>query len=80
MSGWKEIESAPKDGTKIMVWANGYEWPEIVFYELYSEEDAEEIGEPGYWRHAEDLLAEICENAGDSEWSHWRQLPDPPKM
>jgi len=78
MSEWQPIETAPKDGTVIMVWAKGYTWPEVVLYEKYMPEDAEEIGEPGYWRNAEDLLAEVTDDISADEWTHWMPIPPPP--
>lgn len=76
--GWRPIETAPKDGTVIHVWAPGYEWPEAVLYEEYPPADAEEVGSPGYWRYAEEMMAEVCDGAGEEEWTHWRPLPTPP--
>lgn len=75
--GWQPIETAPKDGTNIQVWAEGYEWPEVVRYELYDPEDAEEIGMPGYWRYSEEMLADVA-NVEDEAVTHWRSLPPPP--
>lgn len=76
--GWRDIESAPKDGTRIMVWADGFEWPEVVFYEFYDPADAEEFGENGYWRYADDLLTEVTDDCGAEDWTHWMPLPPPP--
>lgn len=77
--GWQPIETAPKDGTNIMVWAEGFEWPEVVRYELYDPEDASEIGMPGYWRYSEELLADVA-NVEDEAVTHWRPLPAPPAL
>ena len=76
---WQPIETAPKDGTKILVWADGYEWPEVVLYEDYPPADQEEIGERGFWRYAEDLMADATESCDDDEWTHWQPLPEPPE-
>lgn len=77
-AGWRDIESAPKDGTKFMVWADGFEWPEVVFWQDYDPEDAEEIGEPGYWRYAEDLLDDATDSCEPDQWTHWMPLPPAP--
>lgn len=77
--GWRPIETAPKDGAPILVWADGYEWPETVRFELYDTDDAEEVGEPGYWRFADTLLADVTDSAGEEDWTHWRPLPPPPE-
>jgi hypothetical protein len=75
---WQTIDSAPRDGTVIFVWADGYEWPEAVRWENYDPEDAEEIGEPSYWRYAEELLTEVTDSCGEEHWTHWMPLPAPP--
>lgn len=79
MSDWRPIETAPKDGTRIHVWADGYEWPETVEWALYDEADAEEIGEPGYWTYSESLMANAVDDCGEDDWTHWCPLPEPPK-
>jgi hypothetical protein len=78
VSEWQPIATAPDDGTIIHVWADGYEWPETVFYEDYPPADALEIGVRGFWRYADDLLADVTDSAGDEDWTHWRPLPAPP--
>lgn len=75
---WQPIETAPKDGTVIFVWAHGYEWPEAVLYEDYSDQAREEIGEDGFWRYAETTMAEICTDCGSETWTHWQNLPAAP--
>lgn len=79
MSEWQPIETAPKDGTVIHVWAEGYEWPEAVRWEKYDPDDAEEIGQEGYWTYAEPIMADVFDNCGEDLWTHWMPLPEPPK-
>lgn len=80
VAGWQLIETAPKDGTNILVWADGYQWPEVVRYEIYGDPTVEaEAGESGYWRFSEDLLADITHIDKD-EISHWMPLPSSPAM
>lgn len=76
--GWRAIETAPKDGTVIHVWASGFQWPEAVRWEDYSAELAEELAEDGYWTYAEDLMADATESCEPETWTHWRPLPTPP--
>lgn len=73
---WQPIETAPKDGTPILVWADGYEWPEVIRWYAYDPEDAAEIGELGYWHYAEETLAESYDWL--HEVTHWRPLPAAP--
>lgn len=76
--GWQDIATAPKDGTLIHVWATCYEWPETVRWENHDPTIAEEIGEQGYWRYADDLLTEATDSCCPEDWTHWRPLPAPP--
>ncbi|MGP2493324.1 DUF551 domain-containing protein [Mesorhizobium sp. PUT5] len=75
--GWQPIETAPKDGTKIQVWEAGYEWPEVIYYELYNDQVAAEVGESGYWRYADDLFADVAEVEFDA-LTHWMPLSSAP--
>jgi hypothetical protein len=58
---WQPIETAPKDGTNVLVWVDGYFWPETVFYEKYDADEAAEIGAVGFWRYSDEVLADIAE-------------------
>jgi hypothetical protein len=75
---WQPIETAPKDGTNIFVWSPGFEWPEVVTWNEYSPEDAEEIGEDGFWTYSEELLAMATDSPSPEEWTHWMPLPEAP--
>jgi len=72
--GWQPIETAPKDGTRIFVWADGYEWPEVVEWLPYDARIAEDAGEAGFWTYAETLLADATDSCGSEYWSHWMPL------
>jgi len=77
MSAWQPIDTAPRDGTAILAIAVGYEWPEVIRWEAYPADIAEELGEDGYWTFAEQLLADVA--APDmTEISHWMPLPEAP--
>lgn len=79
-TGWLSIETAPRDGTNILVWADGYSWPEVVRYVKYEDPDIEEeTGEPGYWRYSDDVFADILQ-IEDGEFTHWMPLPAPPSL
>jgi len=73
---WKDFATAPKDGTNIFAWAPGYDWPETIRYEKYDTEYAEEIGEDGYWRYSEEIIADIAE-IEDGELTHWARIEIP---
>jgi hypothetical protein len=72
---WQSIETAPKDGTKILAW-NGATLTTVYWYTFSGEwlsEEQRRMG--GYWElecpggHAEDI---------DWEPTHWMDLPAPP--
>ena len=68
VSGWQPIDTAPKDETPILGFADG----EIAVVEWY-EEDLAPAG--GYWSLT------VCGSFAESgEWwpTHWQPLPEPP--
>ena len=77
---WQPIETAPKDGTSVLLWASWLDDPVIARYSYQS----------GYaescWEGTFDGAAAL-ESQGDT-WTdehevinptHWMPLPDPPK-
>lgn len=76
MSDWRPIETAPKDGTNILVWAEGYDWPESVRYEFFDAREAKEVGQPGYWRYSEDLLSDYFVMEFGN-FTHWAPINPP---
>lgn len=82
LTEWRDIETAPKDGTIVHVFAPGFDWPETVQWELYEPEVAEEAGEEGYWTYAEGLMADATDSCEPETWTHWRQinLPSAPNQ
>lgn len=78
-TGWRDIQTAPKDGTNILVWAEGFEWPEVVRYELYEADIADEIGSVGFWRYSDVLLSDVAE-VDESALTHWMPIPEAPTL
>ena len=66
-SPWRDIESAPRDGTSIEVWdeSPGAVNPSVVFWEN------------GVWVYADNLLADAAPDGALP--SHWRQRSEPPR-
>ena len=60
---WLPIESAPKDGTTVLVWAGNE--AHLAFY----------IPEQGVWMHKD---CEFVLTAERAEPSHWMAVPPPP--
>lgn len=64
-SAWQPIETAPRNGTKILLWCAGNpsgEWPFMATWDPYH----------GFW---------VIHVDGQSlhEPTHWTPLPDPPE-
>lgn len=73
MSAWRPAETAPKDGTRILVWtAHG----DIELSDWYSisREDFEEVA-GGFYRKT---MAVACEGWNSNTFTHWMPLPEPP--
>lgn len=70
MTTWQPIETAPKDGTHILIWE--FEGNAAVVECYYSTEDGWEG-----WIYADTLLADSCPDGPDADF--WMPLPEPPK-
>jgi hypothetical protein len=67
---WQPIETAPKDGTHILIWdAKGSSSVVEVYWEAFDEER-------GYWAFAEELLSDVF--LVNATPSNWMALPEPP--
>ncbi len=71
MTNWQPIETAPKDGTTVDVWAV---WPYDDhkgqrFTDVYIEDEPFEV------------VGAFDDRAFDEDWTftHWQPLPEPPK-
>lgn len=74
MSEWQPIETAPKDGTMILVWDESSSPGVVAAYFLSETHDDEEWSG---WIYGDQLLADA-----DPEGplpTHWMPLPEPPK-
>jgi hypothetical protein len=72
--GWSPIETAPKDGTRILVAID--EDMEVAHWELYRDDGEDHEGEEGdgYWSNA---MQEAVWNGEQPEF--WMPLPKPPQ-
>lgn len=73
MGEWQPIETAPKDGTKVDIWAKCWRayYDDFVgqrFPDCWWSRGDSMVNRPAYWV-----------NVGDG-WhaTHWRPIPDPP--
>lgn len=66
---WRPIETAPKDGSDMLLWCSNSE-PRIV------QGRWAEFGGEGWWGFSESLLSDIVGQIEDA--THWMPLPSPP--
>jgi Protein of unknown function (DUF551) len=66
---WQPIETAPKDGTEVLMYCPG-DIPAVVCGAYV---DDPEIP---YWRYSESLVADVVAEANPT---HWMPLPPPPE-
>lgn len=74
MSKWRPIETAPKDGTHILLWVPKDE-PQIIvgYHDKFQQSDGT-VDE--WWTYADRLLQDV---AGEIvKPTHWIPLPAPP--
>jgi hypothetical protein len=64
MSEWQPIETAPKDGTDILVWMFGNSMA-VVFYDDNLDHPWHTMDGPAYHKEAP---------------THWMPVPEPPKQ
>lgn len=55
----KPIADAPQDGTELLVWIEGQNFPIAVKWMDYDSDLAEEVGAKGYWNPLENLIEEV---------------------
>ena len=70
---WQDIDTAPKDGTIILIWAEDFEYPILASWQ----EDKHHLHKRRYWgtgdkTHWLDLYA--------ADPTHWMHLPQPPLL
>lgn len=67
---WESIESAPRDGTEILLWRSDWLCPVVAFWEADSFGDC-------FWMPTENLIADAMGEI--DEPSHWFKYPTPPQ-
>ena len=66
---WQPIETAPKDGRDVWLFTKD-DYPAQFVGSFVDDPLA-----GGYWRHAEELVANVL---GEANPTHWMPLPPPP--
>jgi len=70
MSEWQPIETAPKDGTRVILWLKDECFPALAAWIMFCPDDEE----PGWY------VFEMGQYGDDfNEITHWMPLPEPPK-
>ena len=76
MSDWQPIETAPRDGTRVLLWfpfTLTVEVPGIAWIGLWAQRETDEADGNVCWiepEHRDECLGEP---------THWMPLPEPPK-
>ncbi|MEM8615447.1 MAG: hypothetical protein AAGF20_00780 [Pseudomonadota bacterium] len=68
---WQGIESAPKDGTNILIDSNDYERPDVVFWDAA-------YAEGGFYRNDDTAWVTSGGEQLSVEPTHWKPLPATP--
>jgi len=87
--GWRTMESAPKDGTEVLVYKDVASVPVVHIAWYRSEEEWNESGQHcggwdtleewlGWWSYTRNSVTQERLD-GWAEPSHWRPLPSPPE-
>lgn len=83
-AGWQPIETAPKDGTNILVFYTkaSVDFCHIAWWdngEFYKEQGYQNIEDAtGWWSYIKDSFSSHKLNGYDAP-THWMPLPQPPK-
>lgn len=73
---WQDISMIPADGTRVEIWGKDFDYPEVIYWEKYEASVVEEAGAEGYWRYAEELLADVAD-VDFGTLTHWRHFSGP---
>lgn len=81
---WRDIESAPKDGTKIVIGKSGWQSMPVAYWITYPSQDfymqGWSIEDNTFYLGCEDGFLGWNEDLTDGNMpTHWQPLPQPPK-
>jgi hypothetical protein len=70
---WQPIETAPKDGRRIVAWRQGYGWNgwEVLRWKVNTRTGREYFGDP---------LENDDYDLADEQPTHWLPIPEPPRL
>ena len=73
MTGWQLIETAPKDGTPVLLWDPNSMWEPLCFVVVARWFDGE-------WQFLDSATADEYPGNGTSHATHWMPLPPAPSQ
>lgn len=65
---WQPIETAPRDGSHILMWFDPF--PAVGYWA-----ECDEMEKGGFWCPSENLISDVV---GEYQSTHWQPLPPPP--
>jgi hypothetical protein len=79
---WQPIETAPKDGTEVLVWCPSAALVPLAMHFSSEEYFAREYGDPDYMEAGWYLSYSYPDGLPECTWepTHWMPLPEPPKV
>lgn len=76
MSDWQHIDTAPKDGTRLLLFCRDYDPPFFVGNYNWTELPTDHEDYWAGWSFSEELISNHCEI--EPEPTHWMPLPAAP--
>lgn len=81
MNGWQPIETAPKDGTEIVLFTHQWDTAHIAYWDWVDGPDDDGTGGFCAWHLKQDDSGAMSDGLlwPDEDWmpTHWMPLPDP---
>ena len=86
-NGWLPIETAPKDGTEIVLYRAGWHFLPVAVWMEYPGNPVQDDYGNDFWMDGWGFEPELCLGneegwlgwGGDPEPTHWMPLPKPPE-
>lgn len=70
---WQPIDTAPKEGEHILLWATSFPCPVVAFWD-----NSYDSYDDHFWHYAEEVLSDIYGQVEGA--THWCRYPTPPGL
>lgn len=82
MKNWQPIETAPKDGTKVLIWEQYSRTPVVTSYSGYTNKWGQVVGSWSACKEHYDVDGDawLTDRLYQDLITHWMPLPEPPKQ